>query len=270
MVDAPRITLDIARPAATWPVRLRQGSAFMLCLPLFAGGSLVMLLVATCTLFRARRLYAECFARNLARLALWLHGVRLVVHRAEPWPERQVVYVANHTSGLDAFVVVALGLPNSRYFMSGFLRVILPLWIIAGLMGTFWTYRQTYPEKRRRLFRRASELLRRTGESVFLTPEGQKSWVFNRGAFHLATSLQAPIVPFFIAIPLDVDPGGFTTLRRLAVRAGEVHVHFNPAVDTSAWTVEEVDQHRLEFRSMYLAWAQELNDKSLLAREARQ
>ncbi len=75
MVDAPRITLDITRPAATWPVRLRQGIAFMLYVPLFAGGALVMLLVATCTLFRARRLYAECLARNLTRVALWLHGV---------------------------------------------------------------------------------------------------------------------------------------------------------------------------------------------------
>lgn len=270
MDDAPRISLDLVRPRATWPVRLRQVFALVVTTFVFTVGALLMLILAALTLFRARRFYAEVYARNLMQLGFWLHGIRLVVHGAELRPQGQVVYISNHTSALDPMVVVALGLPNCRYFMSGFLRAILPVWIVAGLIGTFWTFPQIYQEKRRRLFQGASELLERTGESVYLTPEGQRCWSFNRGAFHLATSLRVPMVPFFISIPLEVDPGPWIGMKYLDARAGEIHIHFRPAIDTSDWQVAEVDQHRLEARRMYLEWARELQDKSAQAAEVRE
>src|SRR5437588_187087 len=80
------------------------------------------------------------------------------------------------------------------------LRVVLPFAVIAYLAGTFWTPQQRYPQRRTRLFQYAASVLRRTGESVFLTPEGQACWVFNKGAFHLATSLEVPLAPILIAI----------------------------------------------------------------------
>jgi 1-acyl-sn-glycerol-3-phosphate acyltransferase len=54
--------------------------------------------------------------------------------------------------------------------------------------------------------------LERTGESVYLSPEGERVTGgrvghFNKGAFHLATDLHAPIVPLFLRIPRAMDPG---------------------------------------------------------------
>ncbi len=54
-------------------------------------------------------------------------------------------------------------------------------------------------------------MLRRTGESVYLSPEGKRITDgtighFNKGAFHLATNLQVPILPFYIDIPPEIDP----------------------------------------------------------------
>jgi 1-acyl-sn-glycerol-3-phosphate acyltransferase len=264
----PRITVDYEKPKLGALARLRQRFVLVLFVILFILGSLVMLLAACLTLFQARRFYAEGIGKVLARLGLWMHGVRLVVHRSEPWPSGQVVYISNHTSALDVLIYIALGLPNTRYFMGGFLRTLLPLWVIAGCMGTFWTPPQTLTEKRRSLFRRASALLARTGESVFLTPEGQKCWVFNRGAFHLAMSLKAPIVPFFITIPPDIDPGPWKGHYGSEIRPGEVHVHFKPAVPTADWELSELDQQREAFRRMYYDWGVALNDKSVLAPEA--
>jgi len=34
-------------------------------------------------------------------------------------------FIANHTSTVDMFVIIALGLPNCRYFLSGFLKKFL-------------------------------------------------------------------------------------------------------------------------------------------------
>ena len=57
-----------------------------------------------------------------------------------------------------------------------------------------------------RCFQAAERVLRRTGDSVYLSPEGTRITGgtighFNKGTFHLATDLRVPIVPLFIDIP---------------------------------------------------------------------
>lgn len=268
--QGPRITLQSVRKRASNFQRFRQILALIVFAVLLVVAAIAMTIIGVITLFQSRRFQAEKLGRSLARAGLWLHGVRMHVHREEPWPDGQVVYISNHTSALDPLVIIALGLPNSRFFMGGFLRKIVPLWIVGSLMGTFWTSPQKYPDRRQRLFQNAAELLGRTGESVFLTPEGQKCWVFNKGAFHLAMSLGAPIVPFFIHIPDEVDPGPWIGGRKFEIRAGDTEVYFKPPIDTSSWKLSELDQRRFEVRDFYLNWASELNDKSLLAPEAQE
>jgi 1-acyl-sn-glycerol-3-phosphate acyltransferase len=209
--------------------------------------------VAAVTLFRARRLYAG-FAARTARLILWVWGVQMLVHQDRPFPNRQTVFVSNHTSTLDLFMLVAMGLPKTRFFLSGFVRKYVPLGLVAQLMGTFFTVPQSQPEKRRQIFQRADRILRRTGESVYLSPEGGRITTgeigpFNRGAFHLATSLRAPIVPLFFRIPRTIDPGlGFNP------RPGTVHVHVMPAIETSRWRVEDVVQNKEQVRQLFVTW----------------
>lgn len=246
------------RKAASLAVRMRIAVAVVLSAIIMGFGSIVMFLVALVTLFQARRFYAEVMARHMSLAALWLFGVRIVEHRDAPFPDRQTVYISNHTSTLDMFVIIALGLPNSRYFLSGFLRKFLPLWLIGWLIGIFWTALQKYPERRTKIFQNAERVLRRTGESVFLTPEGQVTWRFNKGAFHLATALRAPILPIYILIPNDVDPGPWFGGDGLTARPGEVHVHYKPPIETSQWRLADLDANRNRVREMYLAWKQEL------------
>lgn len=224
-------------------------------------GALFMLLVAAVTLFQARRLYSEVIAKRMGQFALWMCGVRMVIHREQPWPEEQTIYISNHTSTLDVFVIIAMGLPNSRFFMFGKLRRILPIWIIGYLIGIFWTVSQDFPEKRRQIFQRAERVLRRTGESVYLSPEGQRVLTgevghFNRGAFHLATSLQAPIQPFYIQIPDAINPG-----LGLVSEAGVVDVYFMPPVNTAGWKVEDVDQNRLRVRQLFVEFHSKMQQR---------
>ena len=215
--------------------------------------ALALIPVAIVTLFRARRLYAAV-ASHTARLVLRGWGVRVVVHQDRAFPRTQTVYVSNHTSTLDLFVLVALALPNTRFFLSGFLRKYVPLGIIAQLMGTFFTVSQARQAERVRIFQRADRILRRTGESVYLSPEGGRITTgeighFNKGAFHLAISLRAPIVPLFFRIPREIDPGlGFDA------RPGVVHVHVMPVIDTSEWRIEQLHEHKEHVRDMFVCW----------------
>jgi len=233
---------------------LAIGLSTLICI----AGCVVLLLVGVLTLFRARRFYAETIVRGMARMALATFGVRLIVHRDFEYPARQTVFISNHTSTLDMFVIIALGLPNSRYFLSGFLRKFLPLWFIGWMIGVFWTALQKYPARRTLIFQNAERVLRRTGESVFLTPEGQVTGQFNKGAFHLATNLAAPIVPMFIQIANDVDPGPWFGGDGLAIRPGVVHVHFRPPIDTTDWKLADLDAHRFAMRDLYADWKREL------------
>jgi 1-acyl-sn-glycerol-3-phosphate acyltransferase len=221
-------------------------------------GSLVMLAVAILTLFQARRFYSEVMARSLGRFALWLCDVELVVHGNEAVPDRQLVYVSNHTSTLDVFVLIAMGLPNTRFFMFGKLRRILPIGIIGYLIGIFWTVDQCYTERRRKIFTHAGRVLRRTEESVYLSPEGKRVVTgeighFNKGSFHMATDLQVPIQPFYIYIPKDIDPG-----TGLVSGAGRVNVYFMPLIDTDGWRVEDVEENRDRVRDVFVKFHQSM------------
>jgi len=248
----------VNRRKTPWNIRCRVVLGLVCCVLILVVGTSVLLVVGCVTLFRARRLYTEGVVRWMARAGLWCCGVRVHVHRPFDWPAVQTVYISNHTSSLDLFVLISIGLPNTRYFLSGFLRKIVPVGIIGYVIGVFWTAPQTKPEMRTALFQRAERTLRRTGESVFLTPEGQQVGRFNKGAFHLATNLSAPIQPIYVDIPLDVDPGPWGGNENLDLRPGRVNVFFKPPIDTSDWRIKDLESNRDSVRDLYADWATEL------------
>ena len=232
--------------------RVRLWTLAIASLAIITIAATVILPVAVVTLFSRRRLYAA-FTTRVARLLLRIWQVRLTVHgRFEA--SRQVVYVSNHSSTIDLFVLVALGLPNTRFFLSGFLQKVVPLGLLAHLMGTFFTVPQDRTAERRRIFQRACAVLRRTGESVYASPEGARIVTgdigpFNKGAFHLAAALGAPLVPLYFLIPADMDPG-----RGYDVRPGLVQVFVKPAIETTGWHVDEARERADQVRALFVEW----------------
>ena len=218
----------------------------------FVAGSFLMLLVAMLTLFQARRFYSEIMARLIGRRVLQIWKIDYTTHYSEPLPDRQTIYIANHTSTLDVMLLMALALPRARFFLSGGLRKFFPVAIIGYIIRIFWTVPQRFPERRRKIFQRADRILRRTGDSVFLSPEGKcvatgEIGSFNKGSFHLATSLKAPIVPIYIHIPLKMQ--GW---RGYHAQPGHVGVYFLPAIDTSSWRLENLEANRDRVHELYV------------------
>ena len=244
---APRST---SPPTVRWLSRARVLGTIAGLTVVFVACALIP--IGALTLFRARRLYAA-IVRVMALAILRLYSIRLVVVPHARFPRHQVVYVSNHSSTLDVFVLVALGLPRCRFFLSGFLRrKYLPLGVIAWTLGTFFTVPQDRPDERRRIFANAERVLRRTGESVYLSPEGRRVATgqighFNKGAFHLATALHAPIVPLYFEIPRAVDPG-----RGFDARSGTVTVHVLPTIDTRDWVLDDLERNTAAVRAIYV------------------
>lgn len=214
-------------------------------------GALVMLLAAIPTLGLARRFYSEAIGQWIGKAMLGLSGIRYRVHGSPQSPDRQTIYISNHTSTLDVFILIALALPRTRFFLSGFLKKLVPIGIIGTLIRIFWTVPQEYPARRRAIFKRADRILRATGDSVYLSPEGMRVTTgeigtFNKGAFHLATSLHAQIVPMYIAIPRDIDPGmGYDA------KPGTTDVYFLPPIDTSTWQLADLNANRSAVRDLF-------------------
>lgn len=230
-------------------------------LSLLGVAALAMLGAAVITLFQRRRFYSETIATPMARVILRMWGVRATVHQTEPFPESQTIYISNHTSTLDVFIVTALGLPNTRFFMWGRTRKWVPMAVMGHLIGTFYTPSQTNRAKRVKCFQRAERVLRRTGESVYLSPEGRRVTdgtigPFNKGAFHLATNLKAPIVPLYIDTPEEINPGlGFSALP------GVVDVYVRPSIPTCEWKLDELEMNRERVRQLYVKFERELREK---------
>src|SRR5262249_27295646 len=147
-------------------------------LALLTTAALIMLAIAVVTFFRARRLYSEVVPKRLSRAILTLWGVRVETHQTEPFPQTQTVYMSNHSSTLDMFVLVGAGLPNTRFVgaqdVDGFLRWMAPLGVMSWVMGTLWAPPPSKPAERARWFQRTERLLQRSGDSVYLSPEGER------------------------------------------------------------------------------------------------
>ncbi|MDY7227213.1 lysophospholipid acyltransferase family protein [Hyalangium rubrum] len=221
--------------------------------------ALAMLVARAVTFGRARRFCAEVLGAWMSRAILRQFGVTLVLHEHGPRTTGPCVYTFNHTSTLDMFILLALRLPRTRYFMKRRSWVFPSFGLAAWMVGTFFTPPQRLPRARVRCFQAATAKLQRTGDSVLLSPEGTrvttgKIGPFNKGTFHLATEIQAPIVPLFIQIPPEGNPG-----KGLAAHPCTVHVHVLPPVPTTGWRLEDLERNKEHVRQRYVDFLAHLN-----------
>jgi 1-acyl-sn-glycerol-3-phosphate acyltransferase len=205
-------------------------------------------------IFVGRRSCAERLGPWAAGIILRMFGISVQAHFALPLPERRVVYVSNHSSAVDILVLLQLGLPRSRFFMKRGAWVVPPVAIIAMCVGTFFTVPQKYTDKRRKLFARACEKLQKTGDAVYLSPEGTRVTTggvgpFNKGAFHLAAELRVPIVPLYIEVPRTDNTGKSWVMKKTVV-----HVHQMPDIDTSAFRPATARTHAEAVRQVFQAF----------------
>lgn len=214
------------------------------------------------TFFKLRNICCLYIVRPFCAIVLWIFGITYNVHYRDNLSNSQKIYVFNHTSYIDVILLPAICFNNTRYFMSKSTYKYIPATIINFFIGTFMIDEQDKPIKRIQCFQRAEAKLRKTGESVILSPEGAVITMgriskFNKGAFHLATNMKVPIVPVYVYIPPEIDPGrGFRTL------GGHVDVYILPEVNTSKWILDDLDKNRKMVRNIFVAYHNKMHNVS--------
>lgn len=238
--------------------RLRQSSKIILTLSILTISAIVALLISVITFFRSKHWIHKHIVVPVSKITLWIFRISYKIHCCEEFPKTQTVYISNHSSTIDTPILCALNMPNVRYFFSTDTLKYVPLTIISYCIGVFYIETQDKPLKRTKTFMHAEKVLRQTGESVFLTPEGARITSgeiakFNKGSFHLATNLKAPIIPIFINIPKSIDPGiGYNALP------GHVDVYILPKIETKDWSHDDLVKHVDEVRNIYIEFREKL------------
>lgn len=178
--------------------------------------------------------------RLWSRLALWLAGVRLVVHGDEALrQERARVFVSNHVSWYDIFTLLAI-LPRYRFVAKAELFKIPLFGPAARRAGTIPIQR----ENRKAAFQSYDEAAReiKAGASVVVCPEGTRgeSYAlrpFKKGPFVLAIAAGAPVVPLVLYGTREVQAKG-----SFVIRAATVHVHLLEEIPTAGMHYEDRDR----------------------------
>ena len=178
--------------------------------------------------------------RLWSRLALWLAGVRLVLHGDDVLRQgRARVFVSNHVSWYDIFTLLAI-LPRYRFVAKAELFRIPLFGTAARRAGTIPIQRENRKAAFQSYDEAAGEI--KAGASVVVCPEGTRgdSYAlrpFKKGPFVLAIAAEAPVVPLVIYGTREVQPKG-----SFIIRAATVHVHLLEEIPTVGMHYEDRDR----------------------------
>ena len=184
-------------------------------------------------------------------VATSLAGIDLRVEGEEHlWSHRPAVFIFNHQSALDAILMMKL----IRRDVTGIGKMELkknpifgPIFSAAGVVFVD-----------RANSARAIEALQpavdalKEGRSLVIAPEGTRSPTprlgrFKKGAFHMAMQAGVPIVPVVFRNVLDAFPKDARIVRPATIEAIVL-----PPVQTTDWTVEQLDDEIAKIRVTYL------------------
>jgi 1-acyl-sn-glycerol-3-phosphate acyltransferase len=174
---------------------------------------------------------------RVVRTGVRIMGVRVRVEGTNNIPSGVCIFAANHVSNIDPLAFVpAIPRRVGLLVKSELFRV--PILAKAMHMAGFVPVERENREAAAGSVEEALKYLKE-GLSFAVYPEGTRSrdgrmLPFKKGTFLMAVRAKVPVVPVSIVGAQDLMRKG-----EWAVRAGEVTIRFGPAVDASAYTVEQ-------------------------------
>ena len=182
--------------------------------------------------------------------SLALAGVHVeTIGEQHVWEQRPAVFLFNHQSQLDVFVICHLLRRDFTAVAKQELTkdpIFGPVFRFAGVA---FVDRQGGGDPRQALAPAVAKL--REGISVVIAPEGTRSLTptlgtFKTGAFHLAREAGVPVVPIVIR-----NAGELMWRDSLTVKPGTVHVTVLPPIDVSAWPADQVRNKTREVQALF-------------------
>lgn len=193
------------------------------------------------------------FVPIFSKFILFCLGIRVENRLKLEVPRRPHFYTFNHNSHLDAFILMCLGLTNTRFLLSEKMLYYLPVTLVALSIGVLYIPTKENRERRLNFFIDLAERIKREGVSIAGSSEGTGGGFnrindFNRGVYHMALVSHMPIVAIFIYTPVESNP--FNDFR--PIKSGTVRLELIDIIPTEEWKLENLDSHIEDVRRMYL------------------
>ena len=213
--------------------------SFMMGLPLYA-------------LSGSRRDSINFSISLFAETANALIGLDLDVRgREHLWKRRPAIFMFNHQSNADMLIMASL---IRRDIVGVGKRELKNLPLIGPLMGAAGVVFIDRSDRHAAIetMKPLVQAMQEEKKSLVIAPEGtraptRKLGAFKKGGFHVAIQSGVPIVPVVIHNSGDISPKGDKIFR-----SGTVHVDVLPAIETTDWSVANIDEHVAEVRNAFL------------------
>lgn len=195
-----------------------------------------------------------------SRLILRFCGYKYKFPKITEFPKGQVMYTFNHNSFLDIFVLTAMGIPNTRFFLSENTIKYIPVTLSALAIGIYYIPVKKNVKRRNAFFSRMEKKLNNNDQSIFVSSEGVHQFThginrFNDGVYFLATACKLPIYPVFIQIPREDNP--FESFR---VLSGSIEISLLDRIDTTNWKLENLQINKNMVREVFIKEFNKRND----------
>lgn len=190
----------------------------------------------------------------LGRGIMWISGCTVTVRGTENIVEgRPVIFAGNHTSIFDAFTSIWLS-PLGTVGVAKKQIIYYPFYGAAWLLAGHLTVDRGNTKKAKASMQRMGDFVRAKGLSLFMWPEGTRSrngrlLPFKKGVVHLALQTGLPIVPM-------VTAGAHRAWKKatlFTLKSVPIDITFLPAIDTSDWSEDRIDEHLEELRAAFAA-----------------
>jgi 1-acyl-sn-glycerol-3-phosphate acyltransferase len=180
-------------------------------------------------------------AQTWAKFILFLSGIGVKVSGTENIiPDRSQIFMANHQSFFDIFIVLAF-IPTQFRFIAK--KELFRVPIFGGALRKYGTIEidRKHRERAIRSLNIAATKIR-TGTSVVTFPEGTRSTdgtiqAFKKGVFYLALSAGAPLIPVSI-----IGSGKILQKHSLKVHPGNIVMIIGQPVETVDYSESSLDE----------------------------
>lgn len=247
----PVVTEEAWDPRVSAPVRGLLMAPFQM---LFAFLYLVPLILAALVspgycVRRRQRIVSTWGKVQMAMLGvgLDLHGSE---HLDRPGP---AILLFNHQSIFDLLIVSSIWPENAVVLYKQEFHKIPIIGRMLRAMDMLAIDRSDH-QRAVATMAEAATRIREKNMKVMISPEGTRSRTdglqqFKRGAFHLAIDTRAPMIPVVLqGVRKVMHPGS------LLSRGGTIRIDVLEPIDTTDWTVENIDQYVRDIRAIYTSY----------------
>lgn len=200
----------------------------------------------------ARIAFCNNYGGFFGRVCLYLSGSKVQVEGREHLDRtRAAIYITNHTSLLDIFLMMWLT-PTGTCSVAKKQILYYPLYGILFWLSGHLMIDRSNTEKAVASLKELEKYVREKKLSVVIFPEGTRQrngriGLFKKGFVHMAIATGLPVVPIVVT---NAHKGW--KAKSATIAKSSIHVQVLPAYDTSLWRSDDVEGAIREIMDLYI------------------